>query len=33
IPMSYLLDREGKIIAQSLRGEQLGNKLEEIFNP
>jgi peroxiredoxin len=33
IPMSYLLDREGKIMAQSLRGEQLGNKLEEIFNP
>lgn len=33
IPMSYLLDREGRIIAQSLRGEQLGNKLEEIFNP
>ena len=33
IPMSYLLDREGKIIAHNLRGEQLGNKLEEIFNP
>ncbi len=33
IPMSYLLDKEGKIIANNLRGEQLGNKLEEIFNP
>jgi thiol-disulfide isomerase/thioredoxin len=33
IPMSYLLDRDGKILAHNLRGEQLGNKLEEIFNP
>ncbi len=33
IPMSYLLDKEGKILAQNLRGEQLDNKLEEIFNP
>ncbi|MFC2112510.1 thioredoxin-like domain-containing protein [Bacteroidota bacterium] len=33
IPMSYLLDREGKILAHSLRGEQLGSTLEEIFNP
>ncbi len=31
IPMSYLLDKEGKIIAHNLRGEQLGAKLEEIF--
>jgi thiol-disulfide isomerase/thioredoxin len=33
IPMSYLLDREGKIMAHNLRGEALGTKLEEIFNP
>ena len=33
IPMNYLLDREGKIMAHNLRGEQLGRKLEEIFNP
>ena len=30
--MSYLLDREGKILAQGLRGEMLGAKLEEIFS-
>jgi thiol-disulfide isomerase/thioredoxin len=33
IPMNYLLDKEGKIIAHNLRGEQLGTKLKEIFNP
>ena len=33
IPMNYLLDREGRILAQNLRGEELGKKLEEIFNP
>ena len=33
IPMSYLLDKEGRIIGSNLRGEQLGSKLEEIFNP
>jgi len=32
IPASFLLDREGKIIAQNLRGEALGAKLEEIFS-
>lgn len=32
IPASFLLDREGKIIAQNLRGDALGAKLEEIFN-
>jgi len=31
IPASYLLDRDGKIIASNLRGEQLGEKLMEIF--
>jgi thiol-disulfide isomerase/thioredoxin len=32
IPMNYLLDREGRILDQNLRGEQLSQKLEEIFN-
>lgn len=32
IPMNFLLDREGKIIAMNLRGERLQQKLEEIFN-
>lgn len=32
IPASFLLDREGNIIAQNLRGDALGAKLEEIFN-
>lgn len=32
IPMNYLLDREGKIIATNLRGEALQNKLSELFN-
>jgi peroxiredoxin len=31
IPMNYLLDRDGKIIASNLRGEALINKLQEIF--
>lgn len=31
IPQTLLLDREGKIIARNLRGEQLGLKLKEIF--
>jgi thiol-disulfide isomerase/thioredoxin len=31
IPMNFLLDREGRILAQNLRGDQLGAKLEEIF--
>ncbi len=31
IPQTMLLDREGKIIARNLRGEQLGEKLKEIF--
>lgn len=31
IPMNYLLDREGKIIAKSLRGEDLEKKLGELM--
>lgn len=31
IPQTLLIDREGKIIARNLRGEQLGAKLEELF--
>ncbi len=31
IPANFLLDKEGKIIAKNLRGEDLHNKLEEIF--
>jgi thiol-disulfide isomerase/thioredoxin len=33
IPMSYLLDRQGRIIAQNLRGDMLEQELKEIFNP
>jgi len=32
LPVSYLLDREGKIIARNLRGAQLGEELEKIFS-
>jgi thiol-disulfide isomerase/thioredoxin len=32
IPMNYLVDREGSILANNLRGEQLEQKLEEVFN-
>ncbi len=32
IPSNYLLDRDGKIIDSNLRGEQLSQKLNEIFN-
>lgn len=32
IPMNYLIDKEGKIIAKSLRGEDLLKKLGEILN-
>lgn len=32
IPMTYLLDEKGVIIAKGLRGAQLEEKLEEIFN-
>lgn len=31
IPQTLLLDKEGKIIQRNLRGEQLGEKLREIF--
>ncbi|UCG27358.1 MAG: TlpA family protein disulfide reductase, partial [Bacteroidales bacterium] len=32
IPANFLLDREGKIIARDLRGENLGKKLSELFD-
>ena len=32
IPFAVLLDREGKIIAKNLRGDELEAKLEEILN-
>jgi hypothetical protein len=32
IPANYLLDKDGRIIASNLRGEQLEIKLAEIFN-
>jgi thiol-disulfide isomerase/thioredoxin len=32
IPTNYLLDKDGRIIASNLRGEQLEKKLAEIFN-
>ena len=32
IPMNFLLDKEGKIIAKSLRGEELIRKLGELLN-
>ncbi|OFX27685.1 MAG: hypothetical protein A2033_04865 [Bacteroidetes bacterium GWA2_31_9] len=31
IPANFLIDKDGKIIASNLRGEELGNKLKEIF--
>jgi hypothetical protein len=31
IPCNYLIDKEGRIIASNLRGEQLKLKLAEIF--
>jgi hypothetical protein len=31
IPSNYLIDASGKIIAKNLRGEDLENKLSEIF--
>jgi thiol-disulfide isomerase/thioredoxin len=32
IPANFLLDREGRIIASNLRGEELQRKLAEVFN-
>jgi peroxiredoxin len=32
IPSTVLVDREGKVVARNLRGRELENKLEEIFN-
>jgi thiol-disulfide isomerase/thioredoxin len=31
IPCTFLLDKEGKIIAKNLRGEELAKKLEELM--
>ncbi len=31
IPSNFLLDKDGKVIAKNLRGEDLGKKLQEIF--
>ncbi|MFT3844972.1 MAG: TlpA disulfide reductase family protein [Lacibacter sp.] len=31
IPQNYLLDKEGKIIAKNIRGEELDSKLKEVF--
>ena len=33
IPMSFLLDKQGRIMARDLRGELLEQKLKQIFNP
>ena len=32
IPVNFLLDKEGRIIASNLRGDQLETKLAELFN-
>jgi thiol-disulfide isomerase/thioredoxin len=32
IPMNYLLNKDGKVIASNLRGPALGEKLKELFN-
>ena len=32
IPQMYILDKDGKIIAQDLRGEELAKKMDELFN-
>ncbi|TAE90487.1 MAG: alkyl hydroperoxide reductase, partial [Runella slithyformis] len=31
IPATFLLDKEGRVIAKNLRGEELEKKLEEVF--
>jgi thiol-disulfide isomerase/thioredoxin len=33
IPVSYLLDRQGRILAHNLKGERLEQELKKIFNP
>jgi thiol-disulfide isomerase/thioredoxin len=33
IPVSYLLDKNGRILAQNLKGEMLAQELKKIFNP
>jgi hypothetical protein len=32
IPANFLLDKDGRILATNLRGEQLQQKLAELFN-
>jgi hypothetical protein len=32
IPATYLIDKDGKIVAKGLRGEALAAKLEELFD-
>ena len=32
IPMNFLLDKEGKIVAKGLRGQDLRDKLGELLN-
>jgi len=32
LPQNYLIDKQGKIIAKNIRGEELADKLDEIFN-
>ena len=32
IPMNYLLDKEGRIVAKGLRGEDLTKKLQELLH-
>ena len=31
IPATLLVDKDGKIVAKNLRGEELQNKLQELF--
>jgi alkyl hydroperoxide reductase subunit AhpC len=31
VPTSFIVDKEGKVIAKDLRGEDLEKKLEEVF--
>jgi hypothetical protein len=32
IPFNMLIDPQGKVVAQSLRGDDLENKLKEVLN-
>jgi len=31
VPTTYLIDNQGRLIAENIRGEELGKKLEELF--